>query len=159
MWGWDDNKIVLSQQWDFLWWWDVIFKLSRAPGADILVIRNESCDVHYFLYVHCPWCCRINFWVLIVNWTPGNKLQRNLNISVIENAFDHVVSEIAAILSLPQCVNTDAIFQVFDNKLCSVITSLPPSLVEYAKTPTWWPYRSVIYTQCYILWLEHNYFW
>ena len=50
--GMDVHKSVSSQQWDFLCWWDVIFTLSRAPDAAILVIRNESCDVHYFLYVH-----------------------------------------------------------------------------------------------------------
>ena len=50
--GSDDHKIVSSQQWDFLCWWDVIFTLSRALESAILVIRTESCDVHYFLYVH-----------------------------------------------------------------------------------------------------------
>ena len=49
--GWDDHKIVSSQQWDFLCWWDVIFTLSRAPESAILVIRT-SWDAHYFLYVH-----------------------------------------------------------------------------------------------------------
>ena len=49
--GSDDHKIVSSQQWDFLCWWDVIFTLSRALESAILVIRTESCDVHYFLYV------------------------------------------------------------------------------------------------------------
>ena len=63
--GWDDHKIVLSQQWDFLCWLDVIFTLNRAPWVAILVIWNEPCDVHYFLCIFiCPWCCRINFWVL-----------------------------------------------------------------------------------------------
>ena len=45
----------------------------------------------------------------IVNWTHGNKLQwklnRNLYISIQENAFVNVVWKMAAILSRPQCVN------------------------------------------------------
>ena len=44
----------------------------------------------------------------IVNWTLENKLQwnfnRNSNISFLENAFESVVCEIAAILSRSQCV-------------------------------------------------------
>ena len=45
----------------------------------------------------------------IVNWTPKNKLQgninRNFNIFIQENAFESVVCEMAAISSRPQCVN------------------------------------------------------
>ena len=45
----------------------------------------------------------------IVNWTLGNKLQRNLNqnlnIFTEENAFENVVWKMAAILSRPQCVH------------------------------------------------------
>ena len=44
----------------------------------------------------------------IVNWTPGNKLQWNLNqnscINIQENAFEIVVWKMAAILSEPQYV-------------------------------------------------------
>ena len=44
----------------------------------------------------------------IVNWTLRNKLQwnlnRNSNIFIQENAFESVVCETVAILSLPQCV-------------------------------------------------------
>ena len=43
------------------------------------------------------------------NWTLGNKnqwnLNRNLYIFIQENAFENVVWKMAAILSLPQCVN------------------------------------------------------
>ena len=46
----------------------------------------------------------------IVNWTLGNKLQRNLNrklnIFIQENAFENVVWKMAAIFSRPQCVKT-----------------------------------------------------
>ena len=46
---------------------------------------------------------------IIVNWTLRNKLwwnrNRNSNIFIQENAFESVVCETAAILSLPQCVN------------------------------------------------------
>ena len=45
----------------------------------------------------------------IVNWTLGNKIQWNLNrnsyIFIQENTFENVVWKMAAILSLPQCVN------------------------------------------------------
>ena len=45
----------------------------------------------------------------IVDYTLWNKLQwnlnRNLNISIQENAFENVVWKMAAILSRPQCVN------------------------------------------------------
>ena len=45
----------------------------------------------------------------MVNWTPGNKFQWNLNrnlcIFIQENAFENIVCKIAAILSLPQCVD------------------------------------------------------
>ena len=45
----------------------------------------------------------------IVNWTLRNKLQwnfnRNSNIFIQENTFENVVWKIAAILSLPQCIN------------------------------------------------------
>ena len=44
----------------------------------------------------------------IVNWTPRNKLQWNLNQNLYtfiqENAFENVVWKIVAILSGPQCV-------------------------------------------------------
>ena len=46
----------------------------------------------------------------IVNWTLGNKLQwnlnRNSNIFIHDNALEHVVCEMAAILSRRQCVNS-----------------------------------------------------
>ena len=46
---------------------------------------------------------------IIVNWTLRNKLQwnfnRNSNIFIQENALEHVVCEMASILSRPQCVN------------------------------------------------------
>ena len=45
---------------------------------------------------------------IIVNWTLRNKLQgnfnRNSNIFIQENALEHVVCEMEAILSRPQCV-------------------------------------------------------
>ena len=45
----------------------------------------------------------------IVNWTPGNRIQWNLNrnsyIFIQENALENVVWKMAAILSRPQCVN------------------------------------------------------
>ena len=45
-----------------------------------------------------------------VNWTPGSKLQWNLDCNIYilirENAFQNVVWKTAAILSLPQCVNS-----------------------------------------------------
>ena len=51
---------------------------------------------------------RSNCWD-IVNRTPRNKLQWNLNpnpnIFIEENTFDNVVCEIPAILCRPQCVN------------------------------------------------------
>ena len=48
-------------------------------------------------------------WWIIVNWTIRNKLQRNSNrnskIFIQENALEHVVCEMASILSRHQCVN------------------------------------------------------
>ena len=48
---------------------------------------------------------------LMVNWTPRNKLQWNLNhntkLSIQENAFKNVVYEISAILSRGRWVNKD----------------------------------------------------
>ena len=45
---------------------------------------------------------------IIVHWTLRNKLQwnlnRNSNIFIQENALEHVVCEMASILSRPQCV-------------------------------------------------------
>ena len=50
----------------------------------------------------------LNQWWLIVNWTPGNKFQWNLNrnsfIFSQENALENVVWKMSAILSPPQCV-------------------------------------------------------
>ena len=47
---------------------------------------------------------------IIVNWTLRNKLQwnfnRNSNILIQGNALEHVVCEMAYILSRPQCVNS-----------------------------------------------------
>ena len=47
-----------------------------------------------------------------VNWTPGNKLQWNLNwnlyVFIQENAFEIVVRKFVAILSRPQCVKGPA---------------------------------------------------
>ena len=49
------------------------------------------------------WTCHI------ANWTPRNKLQRNLNrnsyIFIRENTFENIVWKMAAILFRPQCVN------------------------------------------------------
>ena len=46
---------------------------------------------------------------IIVNWTLMNKRQwnfnRNSNILIHKNALEHVVCEMASILSRPQCVN------------------------------------------------------
>ena len=46
----------------------------------------------------------------IVNWTPKNRFQWNLNqksqIFIQENLFENVVRKMAAILSWPPCVNT-----------------------------------------------------
>ena len=51
----------------------------------------------------------LNQWRNIVNWTLRNKLQWNfnwnLNIFIQENAFEHVICEMASILSWPQCFN------------------------------------------------------
>ena len=49
----------------------------------------------------------LNQWWNIVNWNLRNKLHWNLNsyIFIQENAFQNIVCEMAAILSLPQCVN------------------------------------------------------
>ena len=51
----------------------------------------------------------------IVNWTPWNKPQWNINrnsyIFIQENAFQNTVCEMAAILSRPQCVNLSFTFQ------------------------------------------------
>ena len=46
-------------------------------------------------------------WWNIVNWTPGNKLQGDLNRSIFipENTFGNVVYNMAAILCRPRCVN------------------------------------------------------
>ena len=59
-------------------------------------------------------------WTNVVNWTLRNKLQRtvnrNSNIFIQENAFEKIFCKMAAILSLPQCVNSsearDGIFQL-----------------------------------------------
>ena len=89
--GWDDHKIVSSQQLDFLCWWDVIFTLSRAPESAILVIRTESCDVHYFLYVHLSLILpnkflSSEFWVLSSNCSIEYRLLQLL-------LFHHRVSQ------------------------------------------------------------------
>ena len=51
----------------------------------------------------------LNQYSNIVDWTPRNKLQRNLSrnlyIFIQENAFENVVWKLASILSRPQCVN------------------------------------------------------
>ena len=53
-----------------------------------------------------------------VNWTLRNKLQwnfnRNSNIFIQENALEHVVCEMASILSRPQCVNVGNIGFLLD---------------------------------------------
>ena len=53
----------------------------------------------------------------IVNWTPRNKLQWNVNrnsyIFIQENPFENVVWKMAAILSRPQCVKGGSLVIAF----------------------------------------------
>ena len=53
---------------------------------------------------------------IIVNWTLRNKLQwnfnRNSNIFIQENAFEHVVCQMASIFSRPQWVKTSPVQKV-----------------------------------------------
>ena len=62
-------------------------------------------------------------WWNIVNWTIGNKLQwnrnRNLQISIQENAFECPVRKMAAILSRPQCVNALSLPCFMQNRIIS----------------------------------------
>ena len=64
-------------------------------------------------------------WWNIVNWTPGNKFQWNFNwnsyICIQENAVEHVIWKMAAILSQPQCVKLR-----YGCSFRSVINSSPP---------------------------------
>ena len=67
---------------------------------------------HWFRYWLVAWTAPSHYlkqcWI-IVNWSLRNKLQwnfnRNSNIFIQENALEHVVCEMASILSRPQCVN------------------------------------------------------
>ena len=61
-----------------------------------------------FISTHCGWVMHICISKNITNWTPGSKLQWNLNrnsyIFIQESAFENVVWKMAAMLSRPQCV-------------------------------------------------------
>ena len=70
----------------------------------------------------------------IFNWTIGNKLQwnsnRNSNIFIQENAFENVVSEMAAILSRPQCdIPKDMVNAMSADTLAPCVCRLSPSMV------------------------------
>ena len=75
----------------------------------------------------------------IVIWTLRNKLQRNFNwnlyIFIQENAFEHVVCEMAFILSRPQCVNQSwarSMVSPGHNGLTSVmIVNISPKQILY----------------------------
>ena len=69
------------------------------------------------------------------NWTLGNKLQRNRNrnlcISIEENAFENAVWKMASILSRPQCVNHQWNTQLIESCIhVAVITA--------RRTGWWW---------------------
>ena len=53
-----------------------------------------------------------------VNWTLINKFQwnviRNSNIFIQENALQNVVCEMASILFMPQCVNAQLLYIIWD---------------------------------------------
>ena len=57
----------------------------------------------------------------IVNWTPRNKLQwnvnRNSNIFIQENPFENGVWKMAAILSRPQCVKRNDNYDMWEISL------------------------------------------
>ena len=59
----------------------------------------------------------------IVNWTLDNKFQLNLSqilyIIIQENAFENVVSKIAAILSRSQCVNLIWLTEYLEDRECT----------------------------------------
>ena len=66
---------------------------------------------HWFRWWLVPWTAPshyLNHCRNIVNWTPENKLEWNLNrnlyIFIQENAFQIIVTKLTAILSRPQCV-------------------------------------------------------
>ena len=63
---------------------------------------------HHHIIIRCQAVIWTNAGIYIIFWTLTNKIMWNLNqnsyILVQENAFQNVVSEMAAILSRPQCV-------------------------------------------------------
>ena len=69
------------------------------PSIWLLVVQTQNHKNTYY-----PNQC----WI-IVNWTPGNKLQWNFNrnsyIFIEETTFENVVWQMAAFLSRPHCVN------------------------------------------------------
>ena len=68
----------------------------------------------------------------IVNWSLRNKLQwnfnRNSNIFIQENALEHVVCEMASILSRPQCVKYMGVCEPVRHRYSEcLVTSLVPN--------------------------------
>ena len=88
-------------------WHDLIFmglthwgRLTHLCVSELTIIGSDNglSPSHYLKQC----------WI-IVNWTLRNKLHWNFkwnsNIFIQENSLEHVVCEIASILSRPQCVN------------------------------------------------------
>ena len=64
-----------------------------------------------------PERCQAIIWTnagILLNWTLGKKLNRNLNIFIQENGFENVVWKMSAILSQPQCVKFWVLFSLND---------------------------------------------
>ena len=101
----DLNKYIMH-------WYNFYVIVMRYPIEYIVVFFNSlrpsdawSAPSHY-----------LNQCWNIVNWTLGNKIQRNLNrnwyIFFHENAFENIVRKSVAILSQPQCVNPMTLFPI-----------------------------------------------
>ena len=93
----------------------------------------------------------------IVNWTPRNKLQWNINensnIFIQNNAFENAVCKMTAILSWPQCDNTfmayvDGLVQDCSNSIANAL-----ELLQSCTKPSMWFLMCVCWSVRDLTWL------
>ena len=117
--------------------------MRRQPRTSLVQIMTGPCSApsHY-----------LNQCWIIVHWNLGNKLRwnfnRNLNISIQENAFENVVCDITAILAQPQCVNLACSITAQTRIMQRDWSKGPTELIGFqsymiTKLPTW---------DCYCTW-------
>ena len=119
----DSNPISDKYTWAAMWGSKASFKVICVSLKTHLPLVPHICTSgsgqHWFRKWLVAWSAPSHYlnqcWN-VVNWTLGDKLRWNLNrnshIFIQENAFEHVVWKMAAILSRSQCVKDVSIYRL-----------------------------------------------